>query len=194
VHLTPTHQALEQHTVLAGLPCRRHSTSMSSMPRCRPPERPPWARGRRPPMPADHHGCGIHAARRSRSPRAAATPDVAARTGPQRPRSGPVAMRHHDTGASPPAAATTSRPPHRRHAPSLRRHTPPPPRPRALTMRRRESERDPAPVVSGASFARPCPPTEAGGEGRKAGLWQRLGFHLLCRPSGGDTGGVGKSP
>jgi hypothetical protein len=119
-------------------------------------------------MPADHHGCGIHAARRSRSPRAAATPQC---RGLQRPRSGPAAMRHHDTGTSPPAAATTSCPPHRRHAPSLRCHTPPrcqeqppPPRPRALTRRRHESERDPAPVVGGASFARPRPPTEAGGE------------------------------
>jgi hypothetical protein len=91
-------------------------------------------------------------------------PDAAARKGldrallpcatttpePRRPPQ-PRPRAHRTAATRPPCAAT-------------RRREPPPPRPRALTTRCRESERDPAPVVGGASFAQPRPPTEVGGE------------------------------
>jgi hypothetical protein len=147
------------------------------MPRCRPPEQPPWARGRRPPMPADHHGCGIHAARRSRSPCAAARPDAMAHIGLQRPRLGPAAMRHHDAETSPPAAVTTSRPLHHCHAPSLRCHTPPrcrepppPLRPWALTMRRRKEWERPCPRRRRREL---CPAVSSDGGGKERGEGDR---------------------
>jgi hypothetical protein len=187
VHLTPTHQALEQHTVLAGFPCRRHNTLMSSMPRCRPPERPPWARGRRPPYrptttaaaSTQHVGAGAHMP----PPR----PDAAAQIGP-------------DWALLP--CATTTPEPRRPPQPRSRAHHPAATRP-PIAAGNRSRRPGHGPSRRGAARVRETPPPSSaaralpghvlrrrrGREGREAGRWRRLGFDLLCCPSGGDTGG-----
>jgi hypothetical protein len=145
-------------------------------------------------MPTDHHGSWQPRSTPELMLHAPPTcPDVANRTGPQRPRSGPAAMdgynhREH-TGAAaastchPPAAPNPATPlgtttaaqadgPHdrRRQADGIGEAPPPSSAARALlghVLRwRRRGER------------------EGGGRPR-----QRLGLSLLCRPSGGDMGG-----
>jgi hypothetical protein len=153
--------------------------------------------GEEPPMPADHHDCGIHTTRRSQSP----------------------SHRHHTSMPRPAQAhkgpyqallpcATTEQNLDARHSLDL---TPTAPPPRVLSAPPHAAM--PPGTVAAAQAAgphdeapldreRPRPhlrrrelgpvSSSDGGKGRggrRPALWQRLGLDLLCRPSGGGTGG-----
>jgi hypothetical protein len=128
---------------------------------------PAWARGRRAPMPADHHGCcNLPKLELLVSP---SGPAAAARIGPTRPRSGLAAMR--DLGSR-----VQSPPPCALHMATTRRPCAAAHRPVALDQRcclvccpkRRcvADEKDPAYIIGGAGFAQSHPSVEVKGRYR----------------------------